>query len=282
VVLFGANGRIGRAFAKAAARHNFSMEPISWMETKSQVPAKRGDIIARLAAVKGDVDVVFASGLTDPSASEAALMLANVERPMGLIEATKGDLRYRYLTIGSALETFTALVANNRYLASKAALWSRIEALSTDPRLLGRIVHLRGHTFYGGEPVPHSFLGQMYDSLRLSRPFRMSDGHQLREYAHVDDVASSIVALLARDWTGPVVIDLSTGEPVMLREVALAVFGAFRRDELLQLGALPTPLGENQDVCFSRSPAWLLGRPRPSIRGIIEWLSALLNAQQTG
>ena len=119
VVLFGANGRVGRAFAEAAARHNSSVEAISWLEAKTQVPAKWGDIIARLAAVKGNVDIVFASGLTDPSASEAALMLANVERPVGLIEATKGDLRYRYLTLGSTLETFTELVANNRYLASK-------------------------------------------------------------------------------------------------------------------------------------------------------------------
>jgi nucleoside-diphosphate-sugar epimerase len=258
------------------------VEAVSWLEGKTQVPAKWGDIIARLGAVKGDVDIVFASGLTDPSASTAALMLANVERPVGLIEATKGDLRYRYLTIGSVLETFAALVANNRYLASKAALWSRIEALSTDPRLRGRIVHLRGHTFYGGAPAPHSFLGQMYGSLRANRPFRMSAGRQLREYAHVDDVASSMLALLARDWTGPVGINFSNGQPVALRELAWAVFGAFGRDELLQLGALATPLGENQDVYFPRSPAWLLGRPRPSIGGVIEWLSALLNVQRTG
>jgi len=282
VVLFGANGRIGRAFASAAARHDFSVQPVGWLEAKTQLPVDRRDIIARVAAVKGDVDIVFASGLTDPSASQAALMLANVDRPVSLIEATKSDPRYRYLTIGSVLETFTALVANNRYLLSKAALWSRIEALSTDPRLCARIVHLRGHTFYGGAPAPHSFLGQMYHSLRASRSFRMSDGRQLREYAHVDDVASSIAALLTREWKGPAAINLSTGKPVMLCELARAVFEAFGRDELLQIGALPTPQGENQDLYFPRSPAWLLGRPRSPVRGIIEWLSALLDQPQAG
>lgn len=49
-----------------------SVEAVSWLEGKTQVPAKCGDIIVRLAAVIGDVDIVFASGLTDPSASEAA------------------------------------------------------------------------------------------------------------------------------------------------------------------------------------------------------------------
>ena len=65
----------------------------------------RQDILADLAAVEGDVDIVFASGLTDPSASAGDLALANVERPVGVIEATIDRKRFRYLTIGSVLET---------------------------------------------------------------------------------------------------------------------------------------------------------------------------------
>jgi nucleoside-diphosphate-sugar epimerase len=137
-------------------------------------------------------------------------------------------------------------------------------------------MHLRGHTFYGGAPAPHLFLGQMYESLREGSPLRMSAGRQLREYAHVEDVATSIVALLGRDWARPETIDLSTGEPVRLSDLARAVFRAFDREELLQVGALPTPAGENLDLRFPRSPAWLLGQPRPPVDGIIEWFSALL------
>jgi nucleoside-diphosphate-sugar epimerase len=187
-------------------------------------------------------------------------------------------MQLRYLTIGSVLETFSSLTASNcYYLASKAALWARIERLATDPRLDGRIAHLRGHTVYGGgAPAPHSFLGQMHESLRTGRPFLMSEGRQLREYAHVDDVARSIAALLARAWGGPAAIDLSTGEPVRLSELARAVFRAFDSEHLLQVGALPTPEGENLSAKFSRSPAWLLGRPRPAIEGIVQWSSDLL------
>ena len=222
------------------------------------------------------MDIVFASGLTDPGASAGDLMLANVERPIGLIGATIDQKQFRYLTIGSVLETFSSLATTNRYLASKAALWARIEELAADPRLNGRIAHLRAHTVYGGAPAPHSFLGQMYESLRTRRPFQMSEGRQLREYAHVDDVARSIAALLARAWAGPVAIDLSTGEPVRLSELARAVFRAFDCEELLQLGVLPTPAGENTSAKFPRSPAWLLGRPRPAIEGIVQWFSDLL------
>jgi nucleoside-diphosphate-sugar epimerase len=201
-----------------------------------------------------------------------------VQRPVSVIEATIDREHFRYLTIGSVLETLSGLTAKNRYLASKMALWVRVKSLAADPRLDGRIMHLRGHTFYyGGVPAPHLFLGQMYDSLRAGRPFRMSEGRQLREYAHVDDVALSIIALLARTWTDPFEIDLSSGEPIRLSELASSVFREFDCERLLQLGALSTPAGENLDITFPRSPAWLLGQPRPPIEGIIGWFSELLD-----
>lgn len=276
-VIFGSNGRIGRAVAEALAETGSPAHTVSWFDAKTKTARDQRDIVAQLIAIKGDIDIVFASGLTDPSASAADLARANVEQPVAVIEGTIDHERFRYLTIGSVLETFAPLAAGNRYLASKKALWARIRDFTADPRLNGRIMHLRGHTFYGGAPALHLFLGQMYDSLRARRPFRMSEGRQLREYAHVDDVALSIIALLARTWTGPVAIDLSTGEPVRLSDLARAVFRAFDCEQLLQLGVLSTPEGENLGMKFPRSPAWLLGQPRPPIEGIIEWFSDLLD-----
>jgi nucleoside-diphosphate-sugar epimerase len=264
--------------AAALAKAGYLVAAMSWPDYQGAT-REQGEILAQLAAIEGDVDVVFASGLTDPAASTDELALANVEQPAGVIEATMGWRRFRYLTIGSVLETFSTLATSNRYLASKAALWARLADLAVDPRLSGRLVHLRGHTFYGGAPAPHLFVGQMYESLRQGRPLRMSEGRQLREYAHVDDVASSIVALLAREWARPAAVDLSTGEPVRLSDLARAIFRAFDCEKLLQVGALPTPAGENLHLRFSRSPAWLLGKPRPPIDGIIEWFSVLLQRQ---
>jgi nucleoside-diphosphate-sugar epimerase len=277
VVIFGSSGRIGRAAANALGEAGCRVEAVSWLDKNTGAARPRQEILAQLAAVEGPADIVFASGLTDPSASAGDLVLANVERPVGIIEATIDRAQLRYLTIGSVLETFASLRGSNRYLASKAALWARIERLAADPRLHGRIAHLRGHTVYGGgAPASHSFLGQMYESLHTRRPFRMSEGRQLREYAHVDDVARSIAALLAPAWAGPVAIDLSTGEPVRLSELARAVFRAFDCEQLLQVGALQTPAGENMSAKFPRSADWLLGRPRPAIEGIVQWFSELL------
>jgi nucleoside-diphosphate-sugar epimerase len=276
VVIFGSGGRIGNAAARILRETSCQIAPVSWFNKNTGAARASHDILAELATIKGGVDIVFASGLTDPAASAADLLLANVERPLGLLKSTIDQSQFRYLTIGSALETFPNLAMTNRYLASKAALWARIAQLAVDPRLDGRIAHLRIHTAYGGAPTPHSFLGQMHESLRARRPFRMSEGRQLREYVHVDDLAQSIAALLGRHWNSPAAIDLSAGEPVSLAEVARAVFQAFDCEELLQLGALPTPVGENTSGKFVRSPAWLLGRPRPAIEGIVQWLSDLI------
>ncbi len=282
IILFGAGGRLGRAIAEAAAPVGRPVVTVAWSEAARWAASDQRRILARFAAAGGEADIVFAGGITDPGAAEADLMRGNLGLPASVIEACADDPRYRYLTFGSALETFAGLSAGNRYLASKAALWRHLETLMAEPRLAGRIAHLRLHTLYGGTPAPHSFLGQIHESLRARRIFRMSEGRQLREYCHVADAARSVLALLSRDWRGEAVLHLSTGTPVALREVAIAVFRAFGREELLRLAALPTPGGENMDLRLPRSPAWLLGRPRAPIPGIVEWLSDLLGEPHGG
>jgi nucleoside-diphosphate-sugar epimerase len=270
LILLGAGGRLGRAIAAAARKAGRPLVPVH----RTELTAKSLDHLASLGSEGGDV--IFACGITDPGASEAELARANVEVPISVIEAALGDHRYRFVTIGSVLETFTDLASGNRYLTSKAALWSHVRILASDQRLFGRIAHLRGHTFYGAEPAPHSFLGQIHASLRDQKPFRMSEGRQLREYAHFDDVACSLQSLLVREWAPLAAFDLSTGVPVRLGELAQTVFRTFGCEHLLEIGALPTPAGENEDLRFPRSPEWLIGGWRPQVDGIIGWLGSLL------
>jgi nucleoside-diphosphate-sugar epimerase len=276
LILFGATGRLGLAVAEAATRLGISVDKIHWLEAKSWKGSNLRTIRARVATTEDGADVLFAGGVTDPNAPELDLIFGNIEMPIRVIEATARDPKYRYLTFGSVLETFAELTANNRYLASKAALWKRLRSLAAEPLLSSRVMHLRFHTLYGGSPSPHSFLGQIYESLRSRRPFAMSEGRQIREYAHVEDAARSIFALLGRDWQGKFVYDLSTGKPIALGELALSIFRSFDCMELLHMGALPTPGGENEDVRFARSPGWLLGQPRDPVEGICGWLASLL------
>src|SRR5882757_2314605 len=108
VVLFGSSGRIGRAVTKAMAQIECPVTAITWLDGRTSTARDAQEILAQLAAVGGAADIVFASGLTDPRASADELAVANVERPLGVIEATVDREHFRYLTIGSVLETFTS------------------------------------------------------------------------------------------------------------------------------------------------------------------------------
>jgi UDP-glucose 4-epimerase len=69
-----------------------------------------------------------------------------------------------------------------------------------------------------------------------------SDGAQVRDFMHVDDVAAAFAALLASAVEGPV--NIASGEGVSIAEVLALIARAAGRPELLRLGALPRRSGE--------------------------------------
>ena len=77
VVMFGSSGRIGRALAAALAKMGRPVDAMSWLDCQRKSGRELKEILSQLASLEGDVDIVFASGLTDPSASSADLALAN-------------------------------------------------------------------------------------------------------------------------------------------------------------------------------------------------------------
>jgi nucleoside-diphosphate-sugar epimerase len=103
-----------------------------------------------------------------------------------------------------------------------------------------------------------------------------SDGAQVRDFMHVDDVAGAFAALLDSAVEGPV--NIASGERVSIAEVLALIARAAGRPELLRLGALPRRSGDpdvlvadvarlRDEVCFA--PAIALER------GIAEAVAAL-------
>jgi nucleoside-diphosphate-sugar epimerase len=168
------------------------------------------------------------------------------------------------------MENFPDVCAGNPYLASKLELsrW-----IASQPLGEGRTLHVRVHTLYGGQPKPHMFLGQMIRALRDGKAFEMTSGEQLREYQHVADLAFAFEALLGLDWReahlGPL-LEINSGKPVRLADLARAVFDACGHPELLKIGSLARPQGENLNRAFPPSPAWLLPAARDAIQGVVE------------
>ena len=203
-----------------------------------------------------------------PARNADELDFSNHLLPRRLMEAALDLVDVRCLSFGSALESLEAS-RSNPYLASKHALGRWMAAAGVPSRLC----HLRLHTLYGGAPKAHMFMGQVAAALDAGRPFAMSEGRQLREYHHVDDVAGSVARLLGRSWE-QTSLELNSGQPVTLRALAEAVFSAFGRSDLLRVGEIPAAAGENRDRVFHRSPDWLLLPSREPIAGVVAWLRA--------
>jgi nucleoside-diphosphate-sugar epimerase len=69
-----------------------------------------------------------------------------------------------------------------------------------------------------------------------------SEGTQVRDFLHVDDVAGAFAALVDAEATGAV--NIGAGEGVAIREVVEEIARAAGRPDLLDVGALPARPGD--------------------------------------
>jgi nucleoside-diphosphate-sugar epimerase len=279
ILLFGGSGQIGGALSLCAAaqrpsRAEIRTFPWAWV-TEEKLYANQIALRSRIDAVTQswtEFDIGFANGVTDPKAPASDLTRSNVTFPLAVINATQEREGIRYLTLGTVFEDFHEFALTNPYIASKRELCEGVLAQKALTNA-GRAVHLRLHTVYGGRPKPYMFLGQMIEALEQGREFRMTSGEQLREYHHVHDIAGAMLALLRRNWQfGAKPLDLSSGAPVRLADLATAVFTGSGRLELLKIGSLAPNPADNRDRVFPRSDPSLLPYYRDPILGVLEYV----------
>jgi nucleoside-diphosphate-sugar epimerase len=280
-VLVGNSGFLGRALESHIRQNRNPQVSLSVVDhrrlSKELLHSDDADLgVENLAEAELDQDWIFAAGLVDPSLDPAELEHINVDAPLRLLELlARGSQRKRrrLITFGSVLENRRDVVALNPYLRSKARLldcWRQRDIQSPVSWL-----HIQLHTLYGGALPPHPFMftGQMLSSLRARSCFRMSGGMQLREYHHVDDISASILGLLGPPVEGSVLIELSSGDGLRLRDLAHAVFDHFKALDLLRVGALPAADAEVFESAQHRSPHLLAYRD--PIPNILAWFEDL-------
>jgi dTDP-L-rhamnose 4-epimerase len=122
-----------------------------------------------------------------------------------------------------------ALRPRSLYAASKTA--QEHYALAWSESTGGSVVALRYHNVYGpGMPrdTPYSGVAAIFRSdLEKGEPPRVfEDGGQMRDFVHVDDVAAANLAavhLLATDGSGFTAVNVCSGRPISILEVAAAL-----------------------------------------------------------
>jgi nucleoside-diphosphate-sugar epimerase len=96
----------------------------------------------------------------------------------------------------------------------------------------GRIFFL-----YGPGEAETRLVPSVVRPLLKSEPAAVSEGSQVRDFLHVDDVAEAFVALLGSDVRGAV--NVGSGEGVAVRQVIELVGDITRRRDLIRFGAVP-------------------------------------------
>jgi nucleoside-diphosphate-sugar epimerase len=95
---------------------------------------------------------------------------------------------------------------------------------------------------YGPGEAPGRFVSSLIAPLLRGEPAEMTDGTQVRDFLYSADAGAAFAALADSEVCGPV--NVASGEPLALREMAERIARLIGRPELLRVGARPTPDGE--------------------------------------
>ena len=97
----------------------------------------------------------------------------------------------------------------------------------------GRIFFL-----YGPYEAKIRLVPSVITSLLKDQPARCTHGNQIRDFLHVEDVASAFVSLLESNVEGPV--NIASGQPIALKTIIYTIADFLSKRHLVELGVLPT------------------------------------------
>ena len=84
------------------------------------------------------------------------------------------------------------------------------------------------------------------NSLLRGQVCNLTPGDQVRDYLHVKDVAGAVCAVARSNLTGAV--NVGSGQPVTVREIALRIGEQLGRADLIALGAQPYIPGDPMHI----------------------------------
>ena len=152
---------------------------------------------------------------------------------------------------------------------STSLICRQLAASSTTRFAWARLFHV-----YGPLEHPQRLLPSVINTLLDGREFAATDGAQLRDFVHVEDVAAALLRLAAAGAGGE--FNVCSGVPTSIREIASLVGDQLGRSELLRFGAIPPRPWDPPSLVGSSAKLRALGwAPRYSLdQGVahtIDW-----------
>jgi nucleoside-diphosphate-sugar epimerase len=149
------------------------------------------------------------------------------------------------------------------YAASKLALSlmaAQIAAVAGVNFAWARLFYL-----YGPGEDERRMVPALLRTLLRGEQFSASSGEQVRDYLYVEDVAAALCALVTQKASG--VYNVSSGEPVAVRQLMETAAAVVGKAGLIQFGALPSRPWDPPFICGDNRKLRALGwTPRYTLR----------------
>jgi UDP-glucuronate decarboxylase len=104
---------------------------------------------------------------------------------------------------------------------------------------------------YGPDEDERRMVPSLIRALLQNKPFKASTGMQIRDYLHVDDVASALCGLAAARANGT--FNVCSGEPVHVRDLMAMLGRLAGHEDIIRFGELPDRDWEPPFICGDSS-----------------------------
>lgn len=104
------------------------------------------------------------------------------------------------------------------------------------------VAHARLFWMYGPREHPVRLVPSVVNTLLRGEPALCSEGNQVRDFLHVDDIADALVRLVMSELHGAV--NIASGLPIQVRDLVTCIGAETGRADLVRFGARPTPPDE--------------------------------------
>lgn len=172
-----------------------------------------------------------------------ALGKAGCRRIVGVGTCFEYDCSYGYLS-----ET-TPTKGTNLYAAAKTStllMGEQLAAIHDMSFAWARLFFLFGPDEDANRLIPY-----VINSLLRGERADMTSGYQVRDFLHVEDVASAIILVMEGKFSGPV--NIGSGFPVTVREIVSLLAEILDKPDLINFGARPTNATDPPFVCANNS-----------------------------
>ncbi|MCA2711334.1 MAG: NAD(P)-dependent oxidoreductase [Microcystis sp. M015S2] len=195
------------------------------------------------------------------------------KRFVGIGTCFEYDLSLGYLSESSLTKPITL------YAATKVALSTILQQFAQITEM--EIAWIRLFYQYGPMEDERRLIPSVISSLLRDEVVKTTKGEQIRDFLHIEDVASAIWAVAKSNVSG--VVNVGSGQPVTVGQIALELGNLLGKPDLIHLGALPYRPNDPMFICANNellrkktdwTPKYNL---TTGLKNTIEWYKVHLN-----